>query len=138
PSDADVRTAGLLRSRMGRRRPRAARRHSLLRARHGREGRRGLRACARRDRDHGRPPVRRAATLGRALPSARMTSDDRFRRAAQAYVGYGIVYWIGGLWLLSQGVGVMGGRTAGATGASMARWGLIGLVPLVVIPWLLS
>ena len=50
---------------------------------------------------------------------------------------YGIVYWIGGMWLLSQGVGVMG-STAGATTASMVRWGLIGAVPLIVIPLLLS
>src|SRR5919106_75193 len=57
--------------------------------------------------------------------------------AAYAYIGYGIVYWIGGLWLLSQGVGVMGGRTGGATTASMVRWGLIGLVPLIAIPLLL-
>jgi hypothetical protein len=48
------------------------------------------------------------------------------------------VYWLGGMWLLSQGVGVMGGRTGGATSASMIRWGLIGAVPLILIPVLLS
>ena len=64
-------------------------------------------------------------------------SDARYRAAAYAYIGYGVVYWIGGMWLLSQGVGVMGGRTGGATSASMVRWGLIGLLPLIAIPALL-
>jgi hypothetical protein len=67
-----------------------------------------------------------------------MSGGDRFRAAARAYLAYGIVYWIGGLWLLSQGVGVMGGVSGGETGAGMLKWGLIGLVPLVVIPLLLS
>lgn len=61
-------------------------------------------------------------------------SERRFRTAALTYLGYGVVYWIGGLWLLSQGVGVMGGRTGGGTAASLLRWGVIGLVPLVAIP----
>jgi hypothetical protein len=64
-------------------------------------------------------------------------SDARYRTAAYAYLVYGVVYWIGGMWLLSQGVGVMGGRTGGATSASMLRWGVIGLLPLIAIPLLL-
>jgi hypothetical protein len=63
---------------------------------------------------------------------------DPYRAAARAYFGYGLVYLAGGLWLISQGVGVMGAPTAGGTGRTMLRWGLIGLIPLVVIPWLLS
>jgi hypothetical protein len=47
------------------------------------------------------------------------------------------VYWLGGMWLLSQGVGVMGGRGDGATGATMVRWGIAGAVPLIAIPLLL-
>ncbi len=63
---------------------------------------------------------------------------DPFRPAAWAYFAYGIVYLAGGLYLLSQGVGVAGGRTSGAAGPAMVRWGLVGLIPLVGIPLLLS
>jgi hypothetical protein len=63
---------------------------------------------------------------------------DPYRAAARAYVGYGLVYLIGGLYLISQGVGVMGAPATGATARTMLRWGLVGLLPLVAIPWLLS
>jgi len=63
---------------------------------------------------------------------------DRYRAAARAYFFYGIVYFVGGLYLISQGVGVMGARTADASARTMLVWGLLGLIPLVVIPWLLS
>jgi hypothetical protein len=63
---------------------------------------------------------------------------DPYRAAARAYFLYGLVYLAGGLYLISQGVGVMGGSTGGATTHLMLRWGFIGLIPLVVIPWLLS
>jgi hypothetical protein len=63
---------------------------------------------------------------------------DPHRAAARAYAIYGLVYLVGGLYLISQGVGVMGGPTTGETSRTMLRWGLIGLIPLVVIPWLLS
>jgi hypothetical protein len=58
----------------------------------------------------------------------------RYRAAALAYLGYGVVYLGGGLYLLSQGVGVQGGRTGGS---SMLGWGVIGLLPLLAIPALL-
>lgn len=64
-------------------------------------------------------------------------TDHRFREAALAYLGYGLVYLAGGLYLISQGVGVAGGRTGGSTGSAMLRWGLVGLVPLILIPLLL-
>jgi hypothetical protein len=63
---------------------------------------------------------------------------DRYRAAARAYFLYGIVYLVGGLYLISQGVGVMGSRTADASARTMLTWGLLGLIPLLVIPWLLS
>jgi membrane protease YdiL (CAAX protease family) len=63
---------------------------------------------------------------------------DPYRGAARAYALYGVVYLVGGLYLLSQGVGVMGGTGSGSTTRTMVRWGLIGLIPLVAIPWLLS
>lgn len=62
---------------------------------------------------------------------------DHFHAAAIGYFVYGVVYWVGGMYLLSQGVGVAGGRTGGGTGASMLTWGLVGLAPLVGIPLLL-
>jgi hypothetical protein len=61
-----------------------------------------------------------------------------YRAAARAYFCYGLVYLVGGLYLVSQGVGVMGAATGGATTRTMLRWGLIGLIPLLVIPWALS
>ena len=63
---------------------------------------------------------------------------DPYRAAARAYFFYGLVYLVGGLYLISQGVGVMGARTADASARTMLFWGLLGLIPLVVIPWLLS
>jgi hypothetical protein len=66
-----------------------------------------------------------------------MNGGDRFRAAAIGYLVYGAVYWVGGIYLLSQGIGVAGGRSGGGTGASMVRWGIVGLVPLVAIPLLL-
>ena len=57
---------------------------------------------------------------------------DRYRDAARAYLAYGIVYWIGGAYLALQGVGVRG---------SMAEpgltWIVLGLVFVVLIPYLL-
>lgn len=63
---------------------------------------------------------------------------DAFRAAARAYFVYGVVYLVGGLYLIYRGVGVMGSPTTSATSLTMLRWGLIGLVPLVVIPSLLA
>ena len=61
--------------------------------------------------------------------------DTRFRDAARAYLVYGIVYWIGGAYLAWHGVGTRsGGRTLGAGVA----WVLLGLVFVVVVPYLLA
>ena len=65
------------------------------------------------------------------------TLDARYRAAAGAYFVYGIVYLAGGLYLISQGVGMAGARTEVGTTEAMVRWGVVGLVPLVVIPLLL-
>lgn len=61
-----------------------------------------------------------------------------YRAAARAYVVYGVVYLVGGLYLLHHGVGVMGAPTGEATTRAMVRWGAIGLIPLVIVPWLLT
>lgn len=59
---------------------------------------------------------------------------DRFRLAARAYLVYGVVYWLGGFYLATQGVGVRGGRVMQAG----VVWIVLGLVLVVVIPYLLA
>lgn len=58
--------------------------------------------------------------------------SDRFRTAARAYFAYGVVYLVGGVYLVTQGVGVRGSRTAAG-----AEWLTIGLLLLLLIPYLL-
>jgi hypothetical protein len=62
---------------------------------------------------------------------------DRFRAAARAYFAYAVVYWIGGVYLVGQGVGIPGPVTPGRRVAYLAFWALAGLVPMFVIPYLL-
>lgn len=59
---------------------------------------------------------------------------DRFRLAARAYLVYGVVYWLGGFYLATQGVGVRGERVMQAG----VVWIVLGLVLVVVIPYLLA
>ncbi len=59
---------------------------------------------------------------------------DAFRLAARAYLVYGVVYWLGGVYLAWHGVGVRGGRMLQAGIA----WIVLGLVFVVVIPYLLA
>jgi hypothetical protein len=59
---------------------------------------------------------------------------DRYRLAARAYLIYGVIYWLGGVYLASQGVGVRGGRMMQAGVA----WIVLGLVFVVLVPYLLS
>ncbi|MGH7264215.1 MAG: hypothetical protein ACREMB_05070 [Candidatus Rokuibacteriota bacterium] len=59
------------------------------------------------------------------------TREARFRQAAWAYLGYGVVYWLGGLILLQAGLGPRGMTRGGAA------WFLVGALFIVVFPWLL-
>ena len=59
---------------------------------------------------------------------------DRFHLAARAYLIYGMVYWIGGFYLATQGVGVRGGRMVQAG----VVWIVLGLVLVAAIPYLLA
>ena len=63
--------------------------------------------------------------------------DDRFRTAARTYLVYALIYEVGGVYLVSQGVGVPAG--AGARGRLVYTifWALVGLVPLLGVPYLL-
>src|SRR2546425_12104714 len=57
---------------------------------------------------------------------------DRFRDASRAYFVYGVVYWIGGVYLALHGIGARGSMaTAGVT------WIVLGLVFVLTIPHLL-
>jgi hypothetical protein len=59
---------------------------------------------------------------------------DPFRVAARAYLVYGVIYWLGGLYLATQGVGVRGDRTM----QPGVVWILLGLVLVGAIPYLLA
>jgi hypothetical protein len=69
--------------------------------------------------------------------AAPVTDDDRYRVAARCYLAYALLYEIGGVYLVSQGVGVPAG--AGTRGRALYAvfWALIGLVPLLGVPYLL-
>ena len=62
-----------------------------------------------------------------------MSAADPFRAAARAYLGYGIVYWIGGVYLVWHGVGVRG--SAARAGLS---WIALGAVFVLLVPYLLA
>ena len=59
------------------------------------------------------------------------TREEKFRQAAWTYLGYGIVYWLGGLVLIQAGLGPRGVTRGGAA------WFIVGALFIVVIPWLL-
>ena len=66
------------------------------------------------------------------IPEHPFDPGDRFRDAARAYFVYGVVYWLGGVWLALHGVGVRGELAdAGLI------WIVLGLVFVVGIPYLL-
>lgn len=59
---------------------------------------------------------------------------DRFQVAAHAYRIYGVIYLIGGSYLILHGVGVRGGRVV----ESAAVWVVLGLFFIVFIPYVLA
>ena len=63
--------------------------------------------------------------------------ERRFRDAARAYLIYGIVYYVGGLYMLWHGVGVAGSMEGRRINA-LAFWAIAGLVPMLGIPYLLA
>ena len=60
--------------------------------------------------------------------------SDRYQLAARAYLTYGVIYWIGGVYLAAHGVGVRGERMM----QPGAVWIVLGLVFVVAIPYLLA
>lgn len=69
--------------------------------------------------------------------AAPVSDDDRFRVAARCYLGYALLYEIGGVYLVSQGIGVPPGVGGRGRIAYVVFWALIGLVPLLGVPYLL-
>jgi hypothetical protein len=67
-------------------------------------------------------------------PERPFDPGDRYRDAARAYFVYGIVYWLGGLWLELHGVGTRGSGSMLATGVSYL---VAGLVFLFGVPYVL-
>jgi hypothetical protein len=63
--------------------------------------------------------------------------DPRFLAAARGYLAYGVAYYIGGLYLLWHGVGVMGSMEGRRFG-TLAFWAIAGLVPMLLIPYLVA
>jgi hypothetical protein len=64
--------------------------------------------------------------------------EDRFTLAARAYLAYGVVYLVGGAYLVYHGVGVGDPQTPGRLPSVLRSvWVLVGLVLVVVIPYLL-
>jgi hypothetical protein len=59
---------------------------------------------------------------------------DHYRVAARAYLTYGVIYWIGGVYLAAHGVGVRGERMM----QPGVAWIVLGLVFVVAIPYLLA
>jgi hypothetical protein len=59
---------------------------------------------------------------------------DRFDVAARAYLTYGVIYWIGGVYLAAHGVGVRGERMM----QPGVVWIVLGLAFVVAIPYLLA
>ena len=66
------------------------------------------------------------------IPERAFDPGDRFRDAARAYLVYGIVYWIGGVYLALHGVGVRGEMMRAGV-----SWIILGLVFVIAIPYLL-
>jgi hypothetical protein len=59
------------------------------------------------------------------------TGEPRYRQAAWTYVGYGVVYWLGGLALATAGLGPRGMERGGTA------WFIVGALFVIVFPWLL-
>jgi hypothetical protein len=58
----------------------------------------------------------------------------RFRDAARAYLGYGVVYWVGAAYAAYHGIGV---RAEGRIDWRGMSWVILGLVFVILIPYLL-
>lgn len=56
------------------------------------------------------------------------TQDEKFRAAAWTYFIYGVLYWLGALYLTTRGLGIGGGVV----------WFVLGALFVIVFPWLIA
>lgn len=56
------------------------------------------------------------------------TREEKFKQAAWAYFIYGVIYWLGGLYLATHGIAL--GR--------VRVWFVLGAIILVLFPWLIT
>jgi hypothetical protein len=63
--------------------------------------------------------------------------DGRFRAAARSYLGYALLYEVGGVYLVAQGIGVPAGVGPRGRALYALFWAVVGLVPLLGVPYLL-
>ena len=56
------------------------------------------------------------------------TREKKFKQAAWTYFAYGVIYWLGGLYLATRGIAIGRG----------ALWFVLGAIFIVVFPWLIS
>jgi len=56
------------------------------------------------------------------------TRAEKFRQAAWCYLAYGLVYWLGGVYLAAHGIGAGRGLV----------WLAVGAVFVVLFPWLIA
>ena len=61
------------------------------------------------------------------------TREERFRQAAWTYFGYGMLYMVGAIYLVTQGVGARGTQAA-----PVVAWFVLGTLFIVVFPWLIA
>lgn len=54
--------------------------------------------------------------------------EEKFKQAAWAYLAYGVVYWVGGLYLATRGLGIGRGII----------WFVLGAIFVVLFPWLIA
>lgn len=79
--------------------------------------------------------------MGRPLPGPAVIPerppahpDARFHTASRAYLVYGIVYWVGAAYAAFHGIGV---RAEGRIDGRGITWVVLGLVFVILIPYLL-
>lgn len=56
------------------------------------------------------------------------TQDEKFRAAAWTYFVYGVLYWLGALYLATRGLGIGGGVV----------WFVLGALFVTIFPWLIA